>query len=81
MDDDSNVAYVNGTPRRLGKQTSPGFSGALKDAAQAIMNPSAGGVGSSGRQKQATVDQATDEAVTGRMKQAQSSDRDNNYSY
>jgi hypothetical protein len=79
MADSDNVDYVNGVPRRLGKQTRPGVLGAIKDAGQAIMNSSPDATGSAGRQKLNTVNDAVDDAVTGRMRQAQSTDRDNNY--
>jgi hypothetical protein len=61
---------------------SPGISGAIKDAVAAVANAVAP---RSITQRKTAVDSAVDSAngddTTGRMKQAQSTDRDNSYSY
>lgn len=72
---DDNVDVVNGVPRRLGKQASPGLSGAIKDAIGAVAKAVAP---KSLTQFDPNVDKHVDDA-TGRMRQAQSTDRDNSY--
>lgn len=79
---DGNVDYVNGVPRRLGNQVSPGVGGAIKDAVGAIAQAVAP---KSITQRRSIVDSAVSSAAgaddpTGRMRSAQSSDRDNGYS-
>jgi hypothetical protein len=67
---------------RIQSSPSPGISGAIKDAIAAV----AGAVApKSITQRKAAIDTAVDSAQgddsIGRMKQAQSTDRDNSYSY
>lgn len=82
-DPTDNVEYDSpGVPRRLGKQTSPGVSGAISDAVGAIAQAVAP---KSITQRRSAVDSAVSSAAgdddpTGRMRSAQSSDRDNGYS-
>lgn len=74
--------YTQGNGRQSSSPGSPGISGAIKDAIAAV----AGAVApKSVTQRKSAVDSAVDAAqgndTVGRMKQAQSSDRDNSYSY
>lgn len=71
-------------PRGQSSPGSPGISGAIKDAISAV----AGAIApKSITQRKPKIDQTVDQASTGdddsigRMKQAQSTDRDNSYSY
>jgi hypothetical protein len=69
-------------PRGQSSPGSPGISGAIKDAIAAV----AGAVApKSITQRRPKVEQAVDQSQgddsLGRMKQAQSTDRDNSYSY
>lgn len=61
---------------------SPGITGAIKDAVEAVAQYTAP---KSVSQRKAKVDTSVDDATgadtVGRMKQAQSTDRDNSYSY
>lgn len=68
----------NSRPRGQSSPGSPGISGAIKDAISAVASAVAP---KSVTQIKARNDAAEDEAGVGRMKQAQSTDRDNAYSY
>lgn len=69
-------------PRGSSSPGSPGISGAIKDAISAVAHAVAP---KSITQRQASIDSSVDSATgddtVGRMKQAQSTDRDNSYSY
>lgn len=69
-------------PRGSSSPGSPGITGAIKDAISAVASATAPRVV---RQRSTDVDSAVDDATgddtVGRMKQAQSTDRDNSYSY
>lgn len=70
------------SPKRSSSPASPGISGAIKDAISAV----AGAVApKSITQRKSAIDNSVSSAegddTVGRMKQAQSTDRDNSYSY
>lgn len=70
------VDYQNGKP--VYNQASPGIGGAIKDAVSAVARAVAPRSVTQQDQREA---QDEDEAGIGRMRNAQSTDRDNSYQY